>query len=119
MSAPTIRCKWAHLYGALLGALLIVACPALGEPADQSRILIHAVVLAVDPARSLVELHHEALETGAATDRICRLRHRSDARFLRPGTVIEAEAETSHQPWVIDTIHVRAQALVTTAPTPI
>ena len=64
-------------------------------------------------------MHHEALETGAATDRICRLRHRSDARFLRRGTVIEAEAETSHQPWVIDTIHVRAQTFVTTSTTPI
>ena len=45
MSAPTIRCNWVCLYGALLGALLIVVSPALGEATDHSRILIHAVVL--------------------------------------------------------------------------
>ena len=89
--------------------LALSAAPGTAWAADQSRIVIHAVVLAVDPARSLVVLHHEALETGTATDRVCRLKHHSDALLLARGTVIEAVAETAHQPWVLEGVHVRAR----------
>ncbi len=100
-----------------LGIALVVVLLAVGWPgpsiaADRSRMVIHAVVLAVDPARSLVMLHHEALETGTATDRVCQLKHHRDALLLTRGTVIEAIAETAHQPWVLDDIHVRARTLL-------
>jgi hypothetical protein len=93
----------------LLAMLLAVGFPVSVSAGGSSRIVIHAVVLAVDPAQGLVALHHEALETGTATDRICRLRHRRDVLMLRRGTVIEAYAETSHQPWILDDVHVRAR----------
>jgi len=105
-SAPFHR---ANLGLVLVLMLLCAGAPGAGRAADRSRIVIHAVVLAVDPARSLVVLHHEALETGAATDRLCRLKHHQDALLLARGTVIEAVAETAHQPWVIEGIHVRAR----------
>jgi hypothetical protein len=94
---------------ALCLLLALAAAPATTWAADESRMVIHAVVLAVDPSRSLVVLHHEALETGTATDRICRLKHHADALLLARGTVIEAVAETSHQPWILEGVHVRAR----------
>jgi hypothetical protein len=92
----------------LLGAVLAAPAWAGGN----SRIVIHGVVIAVDPARSLVALHHEAFETGAAGNQICRLRRHRDLRGLTRGTVIEAVAETNHQPWVLDDVHVRARTLL-------
>jgi hypothetical protein len=91
---------------------LLVAWPCVSSGADKSRVVIHAVVLAVDPGKSIVVLHHEALETGTATDRVCRLRHHRDALILARGTVIEATAETAHQPWVLDNVQVRARTLM-------
>lgn len=99
----------AGISAALVALLAFAAMPGTSLAADRSRIVIHAVVLAVDPARSLVVLHHEALETGTATDRVCRLKHRADALLLARGTVIEAVAETAHQPWVLEAVHVRAR----------
>jgi len=105
MSAPVRSAGIA----AALGLLFALAAAPQTTWADESRMVIHAVVLAVDPARSLVVLHHEALETGTATDRICRLKHHADALLLARGTVIEAVAETSHQPWILEGVHVRAR----------
>lgn len=95
--------------GALAAAAWGLCGPAPASGADRSRLVIHAVILAIDPSHSLVALHHEALETLGAGDSICRLRNRRDARLLARGTVIEAIAETDHQPWVLDEIRVRAR----------
>lgn len=99
----------AGICAAFAVVLAFGSAPGVSSAADRSLIVIHAVVLAVDPARSLVVLHHEALETGTATNRICRLKHRADALRLARGTVIEAVAETAHQPWVLEGVHVRAR----------
>jgi hypothetical protein len=113
MTASSIKLSRILLLGAVL--LTMPAYFALTQPAvadDRSVIVIHAVVLAVDPARSLVALHHEALQTGLATDRVCRLKHHRDALLLRRGTVIEATAETAHDPWVLYDVHVRARTVL-------
>jgi|GEM_PF-2156447 hypothetical protein len=117
MTAPArVQQRLPWLCVIVAAAVFFAVRPGTSIAEDKSRIVIHAVVLAVDPARSLVALHHEALETGAATDRICRLKHRRDALFLTRGTVIEATAETAHQPWVLEDVHVRARTLVTNGP---
>lgn len=113
MKAPASTLHRTTYLSIVLGLVLLAAAwPGPALAADRSRMVIHAVVLAVDPAKSLVVLHHEALETGIATDRICQLRHHRDALILTRGTVIEAIAETAHQPWVLDDIHVRARTLL-------
>lgn len=111
MSASSVPGTRSVLLIAGLFLLLTLSdlAPAL---AGSSRIVIHAVILAVDPARNMVAIHHEALETGAAGTQICRLRRHRDLRGLTRGTVIEAVAETSHQPWVLDNVHVRARTLL-------
>jgi hypothetical protein len=100
---------------ALAAVLLAVAWSVAAPAADRSRIVIHAVVLAVDPARSLVAVHQEALETRPAVDRLCRLKHQGDVRRLQRGTVIEAIAETAHDPWVLDEVRVRAHTVLPSA----
>lgn len=113
MTAPT-----SNLFRIILVGVALFTTPgwfAFPQPAsadDRSVMVIHAVVLAVDPARSLVALHNEALETGLATDRICRLKHHNDALILRRGTVIEATAETAHDPWLLYDVHVRARTVL-------
>lgn len=112
MTAPRTILQRTAILGTAFCLLLVVLAASPGLAADRSRMIIHAVVLSVDPTQDLVALHHEALETGTATDRVCRVRHHSDLRLLTRGTVIEAIAETSHQPWVLDDVHVRARTLL-------
>lgn len=111
MTAPVRILERVSSLGMAFFMLLgLAVSPAVA--ADRSLVVIHAVVLGIDPSQDLVALHHEALETGTATDRVCRLRHHSDLHLLTRGTVIEATAETSHQPWILDDVHVRARTLL-------
>jgi Cu/Ag efflux protein CusF len=93
--------------------LLLVGCIAslLGvgglEPASTgSSIVIHAVILSVDPAHMTARIHHAALETMPAADRTCRVRDLANMKALRRGETIEAVADTMHSPWMLDRIRI-------------
>jgi hypothetical protein len=103
---------------AFFAVLFVVGTMLPALAADRSRIVIHAVVLSVDPVKSLVALHQEALETQPAVYRICRLKNPGDLRLLQRGTVIEATAETAHDPWVLDAVRVRARTVFPSSTAP-
>jgi Cu/Ag efflux protein CusF len=77
-----------------------------GEP-SAAKMAVFGTVVSVDRAHSTVVLQHAALETMPAGRKRCRFRHAKDMKRLRPGTVIEASADTRHTPWTLDEVRVR------------
>lgn len=77
-----------------------------GEP-SAARVAVYGTVVSVDRSHSTFVLQHAALETMPAGRKRCRLRHAADLKRLRPGTNIEASADTRHQPWTLDEVQIR------------
>jgi Cu/Ag efflux protein CusF len=106
--AKRVLSGWAGLVVFLASLVAGGPCAAVESFASNgAQILIYATVIEVDRHRHLVTLHHEALDTVPASTRVCRLRRPSDDRRLIPGATIEAVADTSHNPWVLDQVIVR------------
>jgi Cu/Ag efflux protein CusF len=93
---------------ALALALVVSTFSAVraGEP-SAARMPVYGTIVSVDRTHGTVVLQHTALETMPAGKKRCRFRHAADVKKLRPGTIIEASADTRHIPWTLDRVRVR------------
>ena len=90
--------------GLALSGILIANADA-GQP-SAAQLHVYGTVVSVDHGKSTLVLQHAALETMPAGRHKCRLRHASDGKKLKPGSNIEASADTRHNPWTLDAIRI-------------
>ncbi|MBV8601948.1 MAG: copper-binding protein [Candidatus Eremiobacteraeota bacterium] len=90
--------------GLALSAILAGAALA-GQP-SAAQMHVYGTVVSVDRGKSTLVLQHAALETMPAGRHKCRLRHSSDGSKLKPGSTIEASADTRHNPWTLDAVRI-------------
>ena len=87
----------------LPAALLMLAQPAVGSDRGYE-IWFSGRVLSVDHHRGMVRIARGPIETAGPAVEECEIRRGALDR-LRPGTVVEAQADTRRRPWHI--LHMR------------
>jgi hypothetical protein len=95
---------WLRPYAASIScALLLLAQPAFGAEHGYD-IWFSGRVLSVDPGHGMVRIARGPTETAGPAVEVCALKRRALHR-LRPGMLVEAQADTRRRPWKI--IHLR------------
>jgi hypothetical protein len=84
-------------------ALVIFAQPSFGDEQGYN-IWFSGRVLSVDHQRGTVRIARGPTETAGPAVEVCALKRRALNR-LRPGMVVEAQADTRRRPWKI--LHLR------------